>query len=178
MGRHKKIDRDALLDAAEEIVLAQGPAALTIEALAVALGISKGGVQYSFKSKDELIEAIIERWTSLYDSVFDSLVGEDAGPDEVLAAHLEATRRAEDLTSARATGVLTVLLQGDHAVPMREWYRELLDMLHTDDEAGRRRRSVFLAIEGAFLLRALGMIDLRPGEWEDMLNDLKISGVK
>lgn len=57
MGRQRSIDRDKVLDIAEEIVATQGAAGLTIDAVAKAMGISKGGVQYCFGSKDALIDA-------------------------------------------------------------------------------------------------------------------------
>lgn len=62
MGRQRTIDRDKVLDAAENIVLNQGAAALTIDAVAKSMGISKGGVQYCFGNKDALIDAMFERW--------------------------------------------------------------------------------------------------------------------
>lgn len=43
MGRQRSIDRDKVLDTAEEIVATRGAAGLTIDAVAKAMGISKGG---------------------------------------------------------------------------------------------------------------------------------------
>ena len=71
MGRPPKISRDGLLDVAEEIVRSRGGGALTIGALAQAAGISKGGVQYSFASKDAIIRGLIGRWTSQFDALFE-----------------------------------------------------------------------------------------------------------
>lgn len=48
MGRRKTIDREVLLDAAEHIVTTHGAAALTIDALAKAVGITKGGSAIQF----------------------------------------------------------------------------------------------------------------------------------
>ncbi|CAI1250325.1 transcriptional repressor BetI [Serratia liquefaciens] len=58
MGRQRSIDRDKVLDVAEEIVATQGAAGLTIDSVARAMGISKGGVQYCFGSKDAMIDAM------------------------------------------------------------------------------------------------------------------------
>lgn len=62
MGRQRSIDREKVLDVAEEIISTQGAAALTIDSVARAMGISKGGVQYCFGNKDALIDAMFERW--------------------------------------------------------------------------------------------------------------------
>ena len=56
------IDRDEMLDAAEDLVVSKGASALTIDALAKAMNISKGGVQYAFTSNDGLVDAILKRW--------------------------------------------------------------------------------------------------------------------
>ena len=61
MGRRRTIDRDQLLDAAEAVIAREGAAGLTIDAVAKEMGITKGGVQYCFGTKDALIDAIFER---------------------------------------------------------------------------------------------------------------------
>ena len=53
-GRPRTIDRDKVLDAAEDIVMAQGASGLTFDALAKAAGITKGGLQYCFGTKENL----------------------------------------------------------------------------------------------------------------------------
>src|SRR5690606_31627342 len=54
-GRPRTIDRDKVLDAAEAVVMRAGAAGLTIDAVAREAGITKGGVQYAFGSKENLI---------------------------------------------------------------------------------------------------------------------------
>ena len=39
------------------------------------MGITKGGVQYCFGTKDALIDAIFERWGKAYDSLFEAVAG-------------------------------------------------------------------------------------------------------
>lgn len=43
MGRHKTIDQEALLDAAEAVVMHGGAGNLTFDAVARQAGVSKGG---------------------------------------------------------------------------------------------------------------------------------------
>ena len=61
MGRKRVIDQQAVLDAGEAVVARLGAAGLTLEAVAVEAGISKASVIYDFKTKQALIEAIVER---------------------------------------------------------------------------------------------------------------------
>lgn len=54
-------NREAILDAYERLLVEQGERAATVEAVARAAGVSKGGLLYHFASKDELADAAIER---------------------------------------------------------------------------------------------------------------------
>ena len=53
--------RDRILDAAEQLVAAQGASSLTLDAVAQAAGVSKGGLLYHYPNKDALLAAMIER---------------------------------------------------------------------------------------------------------------------
>ncbi len=55
--------RDRILDALEEELLAHGPAGATLEAVAERAGVSKGGLLYHFRSKDELFGGLLDRLT-------------------------------------------------------------------------------------------------------------------
>jgi len=53
--------RDRLLAATERIVRRDGAARLTLDAVALETGLSKGGVLYHFASKDALVAGLVER---------------------------------------------------------------------------------------------------------------------
>jgi AcrR family transcriptional regulator len=53
--------RDRILDAAEQLVADQGASNLTLDAVAQAAGVSKGGLLYHYPNKDALLAAMIER---------------------------------------------------------------------------------------------------------------------
>ncbi len=59
MGERKQDRRDAILTAARKIVRRHGPDALTFDAVADAVGISKQAVLYWYPNKARLIEAIV-----------------------------------------------------------------------------------------------------------------------
>jgi len=59
--RGRPSSREAMLDAAEAVVLKQGVAKLTLDAVAKQAGASKGGVMYNFPSKNALLSALVER---------------------------------------------------------------------------------------------------------------------
>ncbi len=61
MGRHRRIMRDEILDAAECVLVELGTAGLSISAVAQKAGVSKSTVLYDHKSKTALLEALIDR---------------------------------------------------------------------------------------------------------------------
>jgi AcrR family transcriptional regulator len=53
--------RDRLLDAFETLLVTAGSRAATLDAVAAAAEVSKGGLLYHFHSKDELVEGMLTR---------------------------------------------------------------------------------------------------------------------
>jgi AcrR family transcriptional regulator len=173
MGRRKTIDRDQILDAAEKIVTKRGAGGLTIDAVAKAVGITKGGVQYSFSTKDALIEAMFERWGKAYDDLFQSIAGDDPKPVAAVSAHVETTLRLDDAANAKAASMMAALLQTpEHLGSTRDWYRSRIAGLDLWTREGRQARLAFLATEGAFMLRFFGLMDIGHEEWEGMFHDI------
>lgn len=64
-GRTSK--RDQLLDAAAAIVSKHGVQQLTIDAVAMAANVTKAGLIYHFKTRDELLGALVERMAQEFD---------------------------------------------------------------------------------------------------------------
>jgi AcrR family transcriptional regulator len=53
--------RERVLDAYVDLVVNDGPAGVTLDAVAAAAGVSKGGLLYHFGSKDALLDGFLER---------------------------------------------------------------------------------------------------------------------
>lgn len=173
MGRTKTIDRDRILDVAEKITVEQGPTGLTIAAVAEAMGITNGGVQYSFRSKEALIAAIFERWRADYDRRAANVeVAPDDDPHPV-RTHLALSARYDERSRGRGASMLMSVLQSPpHIALIRDWYRERLPDPSTGAEEDRRLRLAFLAMEGAFLMRLFGLLDMTDGEWDSVVADV------
>jgi len=67
-----KQTRDRLLDAAGAVVRRDGAQALTLDAVAAQAKVSKGGLLYHFKSKQELVQAMVERWLAEFERDIDA----------------------------------------------------------------------------------------------------------
>lgn len=170
MGRKPTITRDRLLDLAEEIVRTGGGAALTIGALAQAAGISKGGVQYSFASKDDLVRALVGRWTSQFDALLEAQAETD--PLAFVRRYIAATRASQQMMDAKMAGLLVSYLEDPaNRREIRDWYRAIFERLGGSSAAAQAARVAFLAVEGLFLMRMNGIDE--QGDWTTLLDDVE-----
>lgn len=171
MARRKEIDRDRILDAAEAVVLESGGRQFTLDAVAERAGISKGGLVYSFPTKDELVAAALERELTR----FRDRVRERAGPDcrdaeRILLAQVEEALIEDDSLSRQAAFLTVSLIHApDMAEPARSFYRELFALFDPATPRGRDVRQAILAVEGLLLLRGLGFVDVGAEEWKAVL---------
>lgn len=53
--------RDRILEAAEQVAIEVGAGNLTLEAVALAAGVSKGGLLYHFANKEALLKGMVDR---------------------------------------------------------------------------------------------------------------------
>jgi AcrR family transcriptional regulator len=159
-----------LLEIAEGIVRSEGAAGLTIDALARAAGISKGGVQYSFSSKDDLVRALIERWTHQ----FDELLGEMDGvpPADLVRNYIKVMRSSQAAMNAKMAGLMIAYIQNpQNVIETRQWYRSMFERLSGGASDAQAARVALLAVEGLFLLRMTGIDE--DGEWSAFLDDVE-----
>jgi AcrR family transcriptional regulator len=54
-------NRQRVLDAATRVALRDGPGGVTIDAVVTEAGLSRGGVLYHFRSKDALLQALVDQ---------------------------------------------------------------------------------------------------------------------
>ena len=89
----------ALLDAADEIAIAQGLSALSLPAVAARAGASPSSLYHFFPTLEALCLALLRRYNALEDRAFDQLAGQGAatsGWQEMACALLAAGRAFHD----------------------------------------------------------------------------------
>jgi AcrR family transcriptional regulator len=73
--------RDAWIDAAMQALAGGGPDAVRIEALALSLGVSKGGFYWHFTDRQALLEEMLDTWEkTVVDDVIARLERQPAAP--------------------------------------------------------------------------------------------------
>ena len=121
MGRRKEpeVTRAAILDAAFRVFAAKGYESASVSDILVATGLSKGAFYHHFQSKDELLDAVIERLT--YGAVAEVRAAVEAAPDALgqLECFVSASRRWR-LSHVAAARLLMPLVMGEGAVKLRD----------------------------------------------------------
>ncbi|MHA6689391.1 TetR/AcrR family transcriptional regulator [Devosia sp. A449] len=174
MGRRQTIDRGALLDAAERVVLRDGANGLTMDAVAREAGVSKGGVLYAFTTKDTLIDEMMRRVTATYDALVEQFLAIAAdGPKAHFAAHVMASSQEDEAAQARAVALMASFVRSPNfQQESRAYYQSLFDRLDLSAEVGRKARLALLATEGAFMLRGFGFYPFGAEEWRVIHEDI------
>lgn len=158
--------QDKLLDAAEAVVVRQGIANLTLDAVAAEAGVSKGGLLHHFPTKDRLVEALVtrsaERWRACYTGAYERT---PEGPGRMTRALLNhCLSDAQDWTDqlrSSTSACFAALAQNPALIePMREVYADLHRRVAEDGLPPGIGEAVAAAIDGLWLYWVLGLADV------------------
>ena len=83
--------RETILDAANRVLTARGTEGFTLDTVASAAGVSKGGLLYHFSSKNKLIEGMITRSIARIDEALKEELERSGG--DYLTAYIRASFR-------------------------------------------------------------------------------------
>jgi AcrR family transcriptional regulator len=141
--------RALLLDAAIAVIRRDGAQAVTLEAVAAEAGVSKGGLLYHFKTKRELLDALVARWLEEFDADIRARGG--FMPGYVRASDLGDEQRGPEL------GLLAALIaEPETLAAVRERYaRWQAEVVATGDPV--ESTLVRLAADGLWLADLLGL---------------------
>lgn len=149
MSRAKKIDENAILDAAEEVIRESGAGGLTIEAVARRAGVSVGGLQYSFRSKDALISAMFERWGRQYEVDIASLCPEPVDALDEVRRDIIFDFKQSVVAKKKAASIIAALLQSpEHMTQVRNWYQSRLSGVDMTTKRERDEQLTAFGVDG------------------------------
>lgn len=101
--------KEAILDAAEAIVLEAGASHMTLDAVAERSGISKGGLIYNFPSKEALLVAMIGRMMARFERLREQARQEfPPGPSKELMVEIRALQRLSGIDQRLGAALLAV----------------------------------------------------------------------
>lgn len=164
--KRKKPVRDAVLDAAMELVESSGVALLTLDAVAAHAGVSKGGLLHHFKTKDALLTAMIERLAQVFEDERQAAVARlSANADdsveheiELVAAYLD---RAFAGLGARNRSAMALFAVAAHQPallqPIRDYFSERTEDVLKHMGSPKAVLALSLLADGLWLFDALGI---------------------
>lgn len=144
--------RGALLDAATAVIVRQGLARLTVDAVARTAGVTKGGLFHHFASKDELIRGVLGTMLAQAESHLAEVMAADPEPYGRFTRAYLAGACDKQGPEAAASRSLCVAMLGDPALSgtWRDWVAaKVAEHAATDDST--RCAMVRLAADGIWL---------------------------
>ncbi len=157
--------QDAILDAAEQVVIGEGMGRLTLDAVARRIGRSKAGVLHHFPSKSALVEAMVRRlvtmWFTEYKRAYDAM---KASGDRIpavrtmLSTCLSGTHAWTEAERARNRVMVAALVHDErHVEPLIRIDRDLTAMLRKDALKPGVAEVMHLAMHGLWFQWIFGM---------------------
>ncbi|MBX3539786.1 MAG: TetR/AcrR family transcriptional regulator [Chelatococcus sp.] len=160
MSRPRVINQESILDAAEAVVVRDGAARLTLDAVAHEAGISKTSVLYDFKSKQALIKAVIKRrFAEEKDRITVATKQLGGLPDAKIHGRIAAARTVRYRDSPAVAISLCAALAQDTELQLtlqNAFRQELAEVLEASSNT-RGALLAFLALEGLMVLEHLGL---------------------
>lgn len=160
--------RARIVAAAEALALERGPGNISIEAVAAKAGLSKGGVLYHFRTKADLLAALVSRHIEARQEIVErSLAAIGSRANALAEALVESHRQDVARPAPPASGLLAAVAENPEFLdPLRAHHHETLARLRHESADPDLATVVFLAIEGMKALHLFGF-DLLGRETED-----------
>ena len=161
-AHHRKKEPDkvrrSLIERTAKLALDEGPAAITIQAVAEAAGVTKGGLLHHFSSKQALIEAVFADLLKQLADEIDRYMAEDAEPvGRFTRAYVRAAFADHKLGTRSPWAALSVTMVADPG--MRRLWSDWLDArlaAHSQTDGTARLEIVRLAADGVWMADLMG----------------------
>ncbi|GKT21606.1 TetR/AcrR family transcriptional regulator [Acidovorax sp. SUPP3334] len=165
--------RAQLLAVAGDLLVQDGPHAVTLDAVAQRAGVTKGGLQHHFRSKQALLEGLCDQLFDRFDVFFAAaLEAEPEGPARHARAYLTSSFQAstpDELRTQRAIALLAFTLPSCR----ERWgakMRALVAEDGADPAAADRLFLCRLAADGAWLDQLLDIYGTAPDRKDRLLS--------
>jgi len=176
--------REKILDAAVQVAIRDGILAMTVEAVAREAGVSKGGLLYHFRTKDDLIAGMLEYFRAKVSRAVEARIAADANPRgrwfralvQMVFAPVPTGETAGPAPSEMGRFVTAMLAASANNPQLLEIPRQAIarmrDRLLGDGPNGLRQLALWPAVYGMLLWQHLGVISPDDPLRQSMLDEL------
>ena len=167
--------RDRILEAAERVVAEVGAARLTLDLVAQAAGVSKGGLLYHFPSKESLLGALAQRYVQSMEHCIEAAKGSisERDPSRDLKACILGILGRDPRSKAMGAALLATAAND---LTLLEVIRERLGGYNQELAASSadfaRAAIVMLAIDGLMMRESLRISPFTDKQREDVVSAL------
>ena len=158
--KQPELVRRALLDQAAKLAVEEGLAAVTVQAVANAAGVTKGGFMHHFPHKQALIDAVFQELMDTIDQELDKRIAADPEPyGSFTRAYVEAVFTMALGANGGPWAPLSISMLTDAGLRALwgKWFQGRLERHHTTD-ADTRLAIVRLAADGVWLADLGGIV--------------------
>ncbi|KPF99837.1 TetR family transcriptional regulator [Rhodopseudomonas sp. AAP120] len=151
--KQPEVVRRALIDCAAKLAMERGLQAVTVQAVAAAAGVTKGGLFHHFSSKEKLIEAVFDEQLDVFGAaVDDALQHDNSSYGCFTRAYVMATFTLGEADEGQCGGALAVSMMTDPLLRPRwsDWMRARMSK-HKKTDSAPALEIVRLAADGAWL---------------------------
>jgi AcrR family transcriptional regulator len=177
--------RQKILDGAMQVAIRDGILGLTLDAVAREAGISKGGLTHHFRTKDELISALLEHFRVRTLRTMEKRIAEDENPSgrtlrAMIGMVLQPDKESDDDAGNPAsenyrffTALLAAFATNPRLLdPFRRSMTGIREQLLAQGPNGLRQVALWPAIHGLLLWHHLGVISFADPFLQSMIDEL------
>ena len=157
--KQPEIVHRALLDHAAKLAVEHGLAAVTVQAVAEAAGVTKGGLLHHFPSKQALINAVFADLLEALDRQLDARIAADPEPNGAFTrAYLDSVFAIEPEDNAAVWAALAISMLT--APPLRQLWADWVagrQARHRETDGSLTLAAIRLAADGIWLADLTGV---------------------
>ncbi len=148
--------REKILAAAADVAREAGPGSLSLEAVALRAGVSKGGLLYNFPTKAKLMQGLVERYLSEFEQALEATrAGNDR--ESLLSSYIRLSATECQEPKPSASWIFSAIAEDpDFLTPIKAFRRQLFGRLKAQTPDTKSLLICYLAIEG---LRSMNLFD-------------------
>lgn len=151
--KQPELVRRTLLDCAAKLALEQGLAAVTVQAVSLAAGVTKGALFHHFPSKQALVEGVVADLIAQLDADIDAAMAKDPLPyGRYTRAYVDITLHDPMMKEGSQWAALHISILAEPALRrmVSDWFAERL-YRHRDTDGDADLEFVRLAADGAWI---------------------------
>lgn len=175
--KQPQLIRDRLIAATIDLLVEEGIGAVTLSAVAARAGVSKGGLQHHFSSKQELLQALSSEVLDHFTRQVTTVAESDAEPHgRNTRAYLHASADGFVEAGERElwkAAMMLVMARPEFRMPYQEWEAASLQRDAAQCEDATRLLLCRLAADGLWLADLLGHRTIDPAQRAALVRHLE-----